>query len=170
MKDKTERYSLPKVQDIMTRKLIAFGPEFTTIDALKTFNKERIAAAPVVKDEQSNEILGFVTDTDCMNAIANNSFFDDFRVTQLTSVMNTDIKTVKEESNLYEAEAFFKQNHLRHCPVVNKEGHLVGMLSRRDILIALEKIVDTMGLHKEKVKTPLSLTDMDKRRFSLMNK
>ena len=170
MKDKTQRYPLPKVSDIMSRKLTAFTPDFTTIDALKTFNKLRIAAAPVVKDDNSNEILGFVTDTDCMDAIANNSFFDDFRVTQLSSVMKTDIKTVKEDLNLYEVESFFKDNHLRHCPVINEDGHLVGMLSRRDILIALEKIVDKMELHKEKKKTPISLTDMDKRRFSLMNR
>ena len=150
--------SLPKVEEMMTKKVITFDHSFNTVDALEAFNKYRISCAPIVNDK---EVIGIVSDIDCMNAIANNSFFDDFRNLAIESIMQKDIKSLKPSMNIYEAESFFKEHKLKHAPVINEKNTMVGILSRRDILIALEKIVKEIGLQKEQKKSVKELTQSE---------
>ncbi len=170
MTDKAQRYKLPKVEDIMTRKAVAFTTEFNTVDVLRTLNKHRISSAPVLKEASSKEIIGFISEEDCMNAIANNSFFDDFRNLSIEPVMKKEVKTVTPEMSLYELENFFRSSHLKHAPVVSDTGELMGIVSRRDVLVALEKIVDDIGLQKEKTKTPVVLSEKEMAKFILKNR
>lgn len=167
MKESVNRYSLPKVEEMMSRKVLAYPSNATTVDVLKGLNQYRISSAPVVSPDNKDEVVGYISDEDCMNAIANNSFFDDFRNLSLDKVMTKTVLSLRPDMDIYEAESFMRERHLKHAPVVGETGHLVGVISRRDILVALESIVDKMGVHKEKVKAPLSLSEQDLKRFQV---
>lgn len=60
---------VPKVQDILTKKVIAFRPDFSTLDAIKGFNQFRISSAPVVNE--SNEVVGFLSEGDSIKCLGN---------------------------------------------------------------------------------------------------
>lgn len=51
----------------------------------------------------------------------------------VAQIMTKDIFFVEAHQTLPEAREMFAKNHIRHLPVV-KEGNLVGMLSRTDIM------------------------------------
>jgi FOG: CBS domain len=47
--------------------------------------------------------------------------------------------TIYFDENLEKATLLMKEKNIRHLPVINKEGKLIGMLSSRDIIkVSLE--------------------------------
>jgi CBS domain-containing protein len=51
----------------------------------------------------------------------------------VSKIMSTDLITVNHTNNLVEAEKLFKENSIRHIPVVSGED-IIGMLSLTDLL------------------------------------
>lgn len=60
------------------------------------------------------------------------------------SVMTADPETVIEECSLYEAAALMAELGVRHLPVVNEDGVLVGMLSDRDLRTSIGDPVEAL--------------------------
>jgi len=53
---------------------------------------------------------------------------------RVRDLMTTKLFTIREDKHLLAAEEIMAWAHVRHVPVVDKEGRLVGLLSHRDIL------------------------------------
>lgn len=62
----------------------------------------------------------------------------------LTEIMTKDLIVTSENSRLDEAYAIMVRNQIRHLPVVNSRGHVIGLLSERDIQRALRSDVAEM--------------------------
>ena len=54
------------------------------------------------------------------------------RLEPVSKIMTTKLITLSLNDNLYKAEKLFKENHIRHIPVVENE-HIIGMLSYSDL-------------------------------------
>ena len=55
-------------------------------------------------------------------------------VTTVGEVMMKDVPTLSEEDDLAHARTLMLQNRTRHLPVVGGDGHLIGLISQRDLL------------------------------------
>ncbi len=53
--------------------------------------------------------------------------------TPISTIMSTDLITLNHNDDLVTAEKLFKENHIRHIPVVNGD-RVIGMLSYTDLL------------------------------------
>lgn len=51
-------------------------------------------------------------------------------------LMSTTLFTIREDKRLQAVEEIMKWAHIRHVPVIDKSGRLVGILSHRDIVAA----------------------------------
>ena len=58
---------------------------------------------------------------------------------KVSDLMTTALVTVKEAEPIGLADTAMKLGQLRHVPVVDGHGHLVGILSARDVLAALAR-------------------------------
>ncbi len=88
-------------------------------------------AIPIV-DEQ-RRLIGIVTEFDLLNALIRGK---DLETVRAAEMMALEPKFVKEDTR---AEAIIKimdALHLIHLPVVNKEGQLVGLIERSDVLLS----------------------------------
>lgn len=77
---------------------------------------------------------------------------------RVAQVMTTDLFTVSQEDTVTLAEAMMRWEKIRHVPVEDEDGKLVGMLSMRELVKALRKKDDQTGLRvgevmDESVKT-----------------
>ena len=54
--------------------------------------------------------------------------------------MSRDPVTVSPSTSLYDIVAIFLNRHVRRLPVVERDARLVGQISRRDVLRAIESI------------------------------
>jgi len=162
-----DRYKAPHVKDIMTTKIIAFHPEHNVVDVLKAFNEHRITAAPVVDKE--NNLIGFVSEKNCMENLVNFIFYEGLGVGSVESIMHQEVHSIGSDTDIFELEEFLRQKDLRHIPVTDKDNHLVGVVSRRDVLLALEKILHDMVEYKEQIKKHVELTPMEKVKMKIKN-
>lgn len=65
---------------------------------------------------------------------------------RVSDLMTTDLVHVSPQTNVAAAEAMMALKHFRHLPVVER-GHLVGLISHRDILKA--QASSTLGLRPQ---------------------
>jgi len=54
-------------------------------------------------------------------------------------IMNTNVVTISEEATTVEARSLMKLHRLKRIPVVDKERHLLGIISLFDIILAIFK-------------------------------
>ena len=73
-----------------------------------------------------------------------------------STVMTADPETVSEESSLFEAAASMAEIGVRHLPVVNENGVLVGMLSDRDIRSSIGDPVDALRGRRDESESRVS--------------
>lgn len=139
-----------KVKESMTRDLTAVEPSMTVKELIFLFDQSGISSVPVVDEE--GRILGIVSERDIIEGampgyfelLYGTAFFTDMnRLSQklreiehdrIEFYMTADVCKIEEdEDDLAAAEVMIRQN-LKALPVVNKDGILVGMLRRIDLL------------------------------------
>lgn len=121
-------------RDCMSDVVISFRPEMDVLEALRVLVELDISGAPVL--DRLGNLVGMLTERDCMK-IALAAGYHGEAGGQVSEFMCTDLETVDEDTTMIEvAERFVDYPH--RCLPVLKDGRLVGMLSRRDLLNLLE--------------------------------
>ncbi len=123
-----------KVKEYMGRSKTTFAPEMDVLRAIHILIEQKISGAPVV-DTHGN-LVGFLSEKDCMK-VALNAGYHGESGGRVEEYMATGIKTIDVETPIIEIAEFFLSSSFRRYPVV-EENRLVGAISRRDVLMALE--------------------------------
>ncbi len=123
------------VKKYMVTKLVTFSPEMNALAAIRDLLNFKISGAPVV-DKEGN-IIGVFSEKDGMNTILDASYHNEIGAL-VSDLMSTEVFTVKESASIMEVAEKFLSTSFRRFPVVDKDGRLVGQISRRDVLKAVE--------------------------------
>lgn len=59
----------------------------------------------------------------------------------VSTIMSTELVTVHPSASLYHARELMNKKGIRHLPVVNQDGKLVGLLTQSDVLAASDSIL-----------------------------
>ena len=122
------------VKDYMARTLVTFKPETDVLDAVHVLVNKRIAGAPVVDDE--GNLLGMLSELDCMKVALDAGYHGNWGG-PVSEFMSKGVKTVDAEMNIIDLAQEFVRTTFRRFPVMHGT-RLVGQISRRDVLRALE--------------------------------
>jgi CBS domain-containing protein len=120
------------VEDVMQ-------PPVTTVEeedhvaAAAYLMKHAGATALVVLDEQNDEPIGIITETDVAHAVADGKDVNSVRIRDLMTSRPTVIGTT---TSVRDAAEVMTKGHFRHLPVIG-DGHLVGMIDIADVCRAL---------------------------------
>ena len=124
------------VRDYMTRHVITFTPDMEIRRAISLLLEHRIAGAPVVDDH--NNVVGILSEKDCMKIALHASYHEELGG-DVSEFMSTEVQTVEAKTSIPEIAELFLNTEYRRFPVV--EGNrLVGQISRRDVLRALQEL------------------------------
>lgn len=124
------------VKDYMARTLVTFKPDTPVLDAVHVLVKNRIAGAPVVDDE--GNLLGMLSELDCLKVALQAGYHGDYGG-PVRDYMSEGVKTVNLEMSIVDLAQVFIDQPYRRFPVTDN-NRLVGQISRRDVLRALEVI------------------------------
>jgi len=124
------------VKDYMARTLVTFSPDMDVLDAVHQLVRNRIAGAPVVDSE--GNLLGMLSELDCMR-VALNAGYHSHWGGPVSEFMSGDTQTVDAEMSIVDLAQVFVDSGFRRFPVM-QDNRLVGQISRRDVLRALEVI------------------------------
>lgn len=126
----------PSVKDYMSINVVALSPTMDIHHAMKTLLEHQISGAPVI-DEQRN-LVGILSERDCLKVAFSASYHKDWGG-RVSEYMNSEVQTVNANLDIVEMAELFLKSRYRRFPVV-AGNRLVGMISRRDVLKALEEL------------------------------
>lgn len=124
------------VKDYMSRTLITFKPETNVLDAVHTLVENRIAGAPVVDD--AGNLVGMLSEFDCLK-VALQAGYHEMYGGPVRDYMSKEVETVNAEMSIVDLAQRFADKGFRRFPVTDR-NRLVGQISRRDVLRALESL------------------------------
>jgi CBS domain-containing protein len=127
-----------RVRDYMARTLITFKPDTDVLDAVHELVKNRIAGAPVVDD--AGNLIGMLSELDCLKVALHAGYHGDWGG-PVSDFMSDGVQTVDAEMNIVDLAQEFVDSKFRRFPVV-ENNRLVGQISRRDVLRALEVLAN----------------------------
>lgn len=122
------------VRDYMARQLVAFSPDMDVLDAIHQLVQHRIAGAPVV--DERGDLVGMLSELDCLKVALNAGYFSQ-RGGPVADFMSTGVETVDADMSIIDLAQKFLDSKYRRFPVMN-DNRLVGQISRRDVLRALQ--------------------------------
>ncbi|QJD58768.1 CBS domain-containing protein [Pseudomonas sp. gcc21] len=126
-----------KVRDYMTTDLICVSPHTDLTRAVETLLLHKISGAPVVDGE--GRLVGMLSEADCLKGIFTGSYFDE--ESGIVESVMTQAETINAEEDIVRAAEYFIRQGRRRLPVLDG-GELVGQISRRDILRAVQHFND----------------------------
>jgi CBS domain-containing protein len=113
------------IDEVMTYPVIAVQPGIVADDVARELARRRIGAVPVV--DASLHVVGVIAESDVL--ADRESLWPTAR-----DVMSSPAVTVAAGSTVDEARALLVERGIGRLPVVDRDGRLVGIVSRRDLL------------------------------------
>lgn len=136
-----------KVKDYMSGNLTTFAPDMDVMIAVTSLIKNRISGAPVV-DSHGN-LVGILSEKDCMKVAIQTCYYSG-QVGLVSDYMQSPVETVEGEMSIVELAEKFTETSYRRFPVV-ENNRLIGQISVRDVLRALEQISAPEAFEKIKI-------------------
>ena len=115
-------------QHLMMKDIVTVSKTVTVRECIEIMSKRHIGSVVIVDSDQRCE--GIFTERDAIRVVAQNLPLD----APVEKVMTKNVHTINDDASFKEAKRIFKFYKIRHLPVINAEGKLVGLLSVRHIL------------------------------------
>lgn len=162
--------SVPTAAELMNRRVQTVTPEMSLMKVTGFLLQHQISNAPVVEaaeGERQPLLLGFVSEQDCLEHLSNEIFFGRPVAPQtVETIMRRHPVCVSPADDAFALSSIFVSHGYRHLPVV-KDGRLLGIVSRRDILQSLETFYDQRQRQQDREHFPPNLRELINLRFLL---
>ena len=127
------------VRDIMSKDVKTVRNDTTVKEVIALMNKYDKDAILV---EQSGKPTGIITVKDVLVRAVEHGVPLNTIIARM--VYTNPLVTIPENSSVEEAANLMKEWKIKHLPIVDKEGCLVGMINDRDIVYSVPSLMSTM--------------------------
>ena len=118
-----------KVKDVMTKDVVSVKKDTPIYEAMEIMRKKDITGMPVIEDDMT--LVGVITEKDVLRLFYAN---EEEKNETVGFFMTRPAVSYRENENLRSVCDFMMINYFRRVPVVSKQGKLVGIISRPDII------------------------------------
>src|SRR5215831_16641668 len=151
--------------DVMVRDVVTVRPDADVADAIKLLAEHDVSALPVLDD--AGNLVGVLSEADLIHRVeigtekrrtwwqealtGTSTLAADFAKShgkKVGEVMATGVVSVSEDTSLSEIAALLERKRIKRVPVV-KDGKLVGIVSRSNLIQALASTVGRIDQHDE---------------------
>jgi len=153
-----------KVKDVMNHKIVFCKPDDTVREAAKILKENNISGVPVLKGD---ELVGIISEGDLLKLLIipekgelwlpspfevievpirellgwedTKKMLSDMGSTKIEEIMTKDVHTISSEASVEEASEHMVRHRINRLPVT-EDNHLVGIVTRGDIIDGLAKL------------------------------
>lgn len=144
-----------RAHEVMRTKLVTAKPDMSVMQVVELLLKHKISGAPVL--DASGNLVGIISELDCVNHISH-AAMNGVPLRRVQDLMTRDVETVSPDATLLTLVHIFSHKRYRRVPVVDERGHMLGQISRRDVMKALYEKMEHHHSHKD---GPLYLSALD---------
>ncbi|MEB3851845.1 MAG: CBS domain-containing protein [Desulfurococcales archaeon] len=123
--------ALVTVSSILGRSVVSVKPDATVGEAAKLMRDHRVGSVLVMEGER---LVGIVTERDMAYRVLAEGRGPE---TPVREVMTSDVVTIRDSATLAEAARLMLGLGIRHLPVVDNRGKVIGVVSLRDLAKAI---------------------------------
>jgi CBS domain-containing protein len=132
------------VKDVMTTHVVAVRKDASFKEMVTRMRDSRVSAFPVIDD--AGKVVGVVSEADMLNKEADLAspgtfasmlrFRDHEKAAGVTAadMMTSPAATIGPDEPVVEAARIMRDQRVKRLPVTNATGHLIGIVSRIDVL------------------------------------
>ncbi len=121
-----------RVEDLMTKDPIAISPTTTVKEAAKIMDEVGVGALPVV--DRDKRLIGIFSERDVVRRVIAK---EKSLTTPVGDVMTRDVIIIGPDDSVIDALRLMARFNIRHLPVVDEKGVLIGIISIKDVETAL---------------------------------
>lgn len=109
--------------------LVTVSLSATVMQAVQTMDQDSIGAVGITEDDV---LVGIFSERDLMLRVVSKKL--DPGTTHVRDVMTSPVETISRDSTADDALKLMLEKHIRHLPIVDRDGRLAGMISMRSLL------------------------------------
>ena len=121
------------VESLMTKKVVCVAPDSTVTEVLNKLRAYHISCVLVCEDDTP---LGMISERDIVGLAFEYVSGKEDPPQLASDLMSSSLTTVCDSDSLDDALDVAEQHRVRHLPVVDGDGRLVGLLTQTDLLRA----------------------------------
>jgi CBS domain-containing protein len=123
-----------KVRSVMTEDVVSVRPHTRFKECVDMIRVHRVGALPVI--DAAGRLLGILTESDLLRKEEGPVGRDQSRATARTAAeaMTRALTTSNPDATVAEAARLMHAASVRHLPIIDAEGRLIGIVSRADLL------------------------------------
>ena len=127
--------NLLKVSDHMNRHPVTFNQDMTLEAAVDRLTDVAQLGGPVV--DTAHKVVGFLSEQDCLSRMLSCTYHLQ-QSASVKDVMRTEVLTVKSYHGIVDLAQTMLMSKPKVYPVVDDDGYLLGVISRTDVLRAID--------------------------------
>ena len=138
---------MKKCNEVMTKNPVCCLPNDSVAKAAELMKSGNIGSIPVIEDEQTQKLVGIVTDRDLALKIVAKG--QDAKSTKVEAVMTRQIVTCHAGDDLQKALDAMAEHQLRRIPIVDNDNKIVGIIAQADVATRVNQPEKTAAMVKE---------------------
>ncbi len=122
---------MTRVRDLLRQKgtdVLTIEPSASVLEAARLMNERRVGALVAVEDER---VVGIFTERDVLQRVVAER--RDPAATEVGEVLTSSVVCCTPETTLDEASGVMRDRRIRHLPVADDDGRLLGLISIGDL-------------------------------------
>lgn len=117
-----------RIRDIMCKKVVTAKEDTQILDVIMLLHERHVGSIIIVNDEQ--KCVGVFTERDAIRSFAQKVPTDQ----PVSRVMSSHVVTISLEASYDQAKSLMLSHHIRHLPVTDDTGKVIGLFSLRAFL------------------------------------
>ena len=124
---------MTKLEDLVGRqkRVVSISAQATVRDAAKAMAEANVGAAAIM---DGRHLVGLFTERDVLKRVLLANL--DVDAVAVGEVMTRELICTGTRQDIHDARLLMTRHHIRHLPVLDEQGGLVGVLSIRDLMEA----------------------------------
>jgi len=138
---------MKKCNEVMTKNPVCCLQNDTVLKAAELMKSENVGSIPVIENEQTQKLIGIVTDRDLTLKIVAEG--RDPKSMKVDAVMTHKVVTCRAEDDLQKALDVMAEHQLRRIPIVDANHRVVGIIAQADVATRVDQPEKTAEMVKE---------------------
>lgn len=129
--------TLPMVKDFMDKTYVTLTPDIDVYRAIDILLDKGITSAVVT--DADNKIVGILSEKDCLTLLTKSKYHE-LPGGKVSEFMTKKVVTIPANTDIFQVADMTYTHFFRRLVVADDEGHMLGQITRRDLLRVIKQL------------------------------